>query len=118
MAKAVQDYDEMVRRMSQTAEIAGAGEIDLDRDPWQPRWRIETRWIEFECGCTAERARELVDPRPSDPIIFRGLPQQAVYSEVCDRHRPGMNKYVGFGAPGLTFEQWKRSRRALLMRKA
>lgn len=114
------DYDDIARRMETQATLAGdleGGHPDLPRDPWAPRWRISPRWVEFQCGCVAERVRELIEPKDYDPVIFRGLPQQAVYAECCDRHRPGMNKYVQFGAPGLTFEQWKRTRRPLLMGK-
>jgi hypothetical protein len=32
------------------------GDPDLMRDPWQPRWRIDSQWVEFECGCRCERA--------------------------------------------------------------
>jgi hypothetical protein len=112
------DRSDIARRM---VNIGLAGGVAYDPEEAEhtqgmPRWRISQRWVEFECGCSAERCLELhAMAQPWDPIIFRGLPQQAVYSEVCDRHRPGMNKFVGLGAPGLTFEQWKRARRATLM---
>jgi len=89
---------------------------DLPRDPWEPRWRLDAGWIEFECGCRAERCQVLKGARNYDPVIFRGQEQQAVYDWVCDRHAPGMNKYVHFGG-FVDFPQWKRSRRAILMGK-
>jgi hypothetical protein len=89
---------------------------ELPRDPWAPRWRVDAAWVEFECGCRAERCRDLKGAQQYDPIIFRGQPQQAVYDHVCDRHLPGMNKYVHFGH-FVDFQQWKRARRAILMGK-
>jgi hypothetical protein len=47
-------------------------------------------------------------------VIFRGLPEQAVYDYVCDRHGPGMNKIVRFSGY-LDFGQWRRTRKHLLM---
>jgi len=58
--------------------------------PGQPRWRLGVRWIEFECGCRAERCAKLIAPKKYDPIIFEGLPEQAVYDGVCDAHQQGM----------------------------
>lgn len=79
------------------------------------RWRIDQRWIEFDCGCRAERCQQLREyPMDWDPVIFRNLPEQAVYDDVCDLHGPSMNKYVGFGG-FVTFDQWKRERRDALM---
>lgn len=87
----------------------------LPRDPWEPRWRIDSHWIEFECGCRAERCiHPAIALRPSDPVIFRNLPEQAVYDFVCHRHGPGMNVYVRFQGFS-TFDQWRRERRHLLM---
>lgn len=89
---------------------------ELPRDPWEPRWALDATWVTFECGCRAERCRDLKGAKRYDPIIFRGLPQQAVYDGVCDRHLPGMNKYVHFGG-FVDFAQWARNRRAILMGK-
>lgn len=112
------DRSDIARRMESIGLATGQDvNPDLPPDPWTPRWRIEDRWIEFECGCRAERCRDLKNPQRFDPIIFRDLPQQAVYDSVCSRHMPGMNKYVQFGSPGLDFAQWKRIRRARLMGK-
>ena len=83
-----------------------------------PRWKISERWIEFECGCTAERFRELTDVRGSDPVIFEGLPEQALYVKVCDLHEASMYanrlSYGGF----KTFDQWYRARYRRLTGKA
>ena len=89
---------------------------ELPKDPWEPRWRMDAGWIEFECGCRAERCQVLHGARKYDPIIFRDLPEQAVYDWVCDRHAAGMNDYVHFGG-FVDFPQWKRTRRAILMGK-
>lgn len=80
-----------------------------------PRWRIDEKWIEFECGCRAERCRDLADPRDWDPIIFSGLPEQAVYDYVCHTHNPSMN--VRLMRHYVDFAQWHRYRRKQLMRK-
>lgn len=83
----------------------------------EPRWRIDARWIEFECGCRAERTDRLhTQPMPYDPIIFGGLPEMAVYDFVCHHHSPAMNKRLHFGHY-LTFDQWRRHRRHVLMGK-
>lgn len=113
------DITDIARRIERVATFApnpDEGNPDLPKDPWQPRWALKGNWVEFECGCVAERCSSLVDPRAFDPVIFRGLPQQAVYETVCHRHGPGMNKYVGFGH-FKTFEQWKSRRKNILMGK-
>jgi len=80
-----------------------------------PRWRIDSKWIEFECGCRAERFAKLFAPsRKSDPIIFEGLPEQALYDFVCHRHSPAMNVRVKFQGY-VDFNQWRRARRNLLL---
>ena len=109
------DRDAIARRMIEAQGAAGLDTSDvLPADPWQPRWGMDSRWVYFECGCVAERMRTLVKPRPFDPIVFRDLPEQAVYESVCQRHGPGMNKYVHFGGYA-DFVQWKKDRRAVLM---
>jgi hypothetical protein len=114
----INDRTEIARRM-EAVGLASGQEVnpDLPPDPWQPRWRIEANWIEFECGCRAERCLKLSNPKTTDPIIFGGTNQQAVYDFVCSRHMPGMNKWMGFGGPGLDFDQWRRYRRQFLMGK-
>lgn len=114
----IDDRTDIARRMERIGLAAGTDvNPDLPPDPWQPRWRIEAGWIEFECGCRAERCLELTDIRPTDPVIFAGTRQQAVYDYVCHRHGPGMNKWLGFGGKGQTFDQWRRRRRPILMGK-
>ena len=116
--------DSIARRMAdgyaQAAQAGAvsedeAGDPNLIRDPWQPRWRIDAQWVEFECGCRAERARPLrCEYVPGDAVIFQGQPEQAVYDFVCHRHGPGMNVIVKF-AGYADFAQWKRSRKHLLL---
>ena len=110
------DLDDIAGRMMATAAVSGDTDVNLEKDPWEPRWRIDATTVEFECGCRGERCRDLVGVKAYDPVIFRDLPQQAVYDWVCDRHMPGMNKYVHFGG-FVDFAQWKRNRRAVLMGK-
>lgn len=110
-----QDLSDIGRRMERVADSVGEDRA-LAYVPAPPgqRWKASERWIEFECGCRAEKCRTLHHPRPFDPIIFRGLPQQAVYEGTCDFHAPSMNVYVHFG--GFSdFAQWKANRRAVLM---
>lgn len=111
------DRTDIARRMQRVATLSGQDAGNLEKDPWQPRWSVKGRWIEFECGCRAEKCAVLVSPRPYDPIVFGGLPQQGVYDYVCHRHWPGMNKYVHFGR-FADFGQWRRTRRAILMGRA
>lgn len=109
------DRDDIARRMDKVGTLIGQeGNAELIPDLWQPRWRIDGKWIEFECGCRAERVRSLHQPEPWDPIIFPGTAQQAVYDSVCHRHAPGMNKRCHFGG-FVDFEQWRKARRAVLM---
>ena len=111
--------DDIASRMARLDEAAmpgteNVGSPDLPKDPWQPRWRLDSKWVEFECGCRALRAPRLaIPPEDFDAIIFRNLPQQAVYDAVCHRHGPGMNVYVHFGR-FATFDQWKNARFHLL----
>lgn len=79
----------------------------------QQRWRVDEKWIEFECGCRAERNRHLHGAQPWEPIIFVGLPEQAVYDFVCSTHNAGMN--VRFMGHFVDFGQWHRERRKKLM---
>jgi len=111
--------DDIAARMLRMDRMAMPGEEqsspDLPKDPWQPRWRIDTKWVEFECGCRALRfERPAVPLQNFDAVIFRDLPQQAAYDFVCHRHGPGMNKYVHFGH-FVTFEQWKKVRQHLIL---
>ena len=117
-------YDRIAGRMAANYGAAAAqgavapdeaGDPNLVRDPWQPRWRIDAQWIEFECGCRCERAFPLAVPQAvGDPVIFKDEPEQAVYDSVCARHGAGMNVMVRFGG-FADFAQWKRMRKHLLM---
>jgi hypothetical protein len=100
--------------MERQAAMANSDPGHMERDPNQPRWRIDKRWITFECGCVAERCPILIGAQPFDPVIFRDLPQQAVYDTVCHFHAPAMNVYVHFGR-FADFAQWRNARRAVLM---
>ena len=107
------------RRILGLAAQAGPDEAaiggDLVPDKVERPWTIDLRWVVFSCGCRAERMRVLAVPaHPGDPIIFRGLPEQAVYDSVCHFHGAGMNKMVRFSGFS-TFDQWKRTRKHLLM---
>ena len=118
----INDRDDIARRMEAIGLAGGnadAGHPDLPRDPWQPRWALDKngKWITFECGCVAERCTQLFGPAPYDPIIFEGLPQQAVYHSVCARHLPGMNKYVAFSGRYKDFATWGLARRKTLMNR-
>ena len=117
-----QDLTDIGRRMERVADSVNEDRA-LAYVPAPPgqRWKIDKRWVEFECGCRAERVapNPAFDAfvRPFDPVIFRGLPQQAVYEGTCDFHAPSMNVYVHFGR-FADFKQWKANRRPLLMGKA
>ena len=41
------DLSRIARRM-ETAQAAAGVEESLERDPWQPRWRIDPLVVEFE----------------------------------------------------------------------
>ena len=79
----------------------------------QPRWRVDAKWVEFECGCRAERCRDLKGVKSWDPVIFEGLPEQSLYDFVCHRHEPHMNKRLMGNY--VDFSQWRRNRRPLLI---
>jgi hypothetical protein len=115
--KATDDIAARMLRMDAAAMPGeqGGGNPDLPKDPWQPRWRLDEKWVEFECGCRAIRfARPAVPLENFDPVIFRDLPQQAAYDYACHRHGPGMNVYVHFGH-FATFDQWRRKRLHLIL---
>ena len=119
--------DKMLARMEKDAVTLGYSEafdppkyVGMDpqgKPVLLPRWRIDAKWIEFECGCRAEKFTKLSAPtHHTDPIIFENLPEQALYDYVCHHHTPAMNKRVhlnGF----VDFAQWHRSRRSLLLGK-
>ena|SRR5271167_1288450 len=122
------DRTDIARRMERvaTAGRADVGEMEIDNTvTTNQRWTLDARWVTFECGCVAERCLFLFGARPSDPVIFRNLPQQAVYAEVCDFHLPSMNVYCSFGRPWSVkgasapsswgWKEWKANRRNVLM---
>jgi len=114
------DRTDIARRMVTVADAARAdvGDMEIDNTVnTNQRWTIDERWVTFECGCVAERCMFLFGERPFDPVIFRKLPQQAVYEKVCQFHGPSMNFRLGMGG-FKTFDQWKKWRRALLMGRA
>jgi hypothetical protein len=115
------DRTDIARRMLRVADAAKAdvGEMEIEENKAHPnqRWKIDARWVTFECGCVAERCPILYGAKPFDPVIFRGLPQQAVYEQVCHAHAAGMNNYVHFGR-FADFAQWKRTRRNVIMGRA
>jgi hypothetical protein len=117
--------DALLRRMERRATLLSPGEDwtvcpydQTTRDGKPMRWKLSSRWIEFECGCAAERFRELVDVQRYDPVIFMGLPEQALYTKVCEFHQPGVYRarlsYGGF----KDFDQWYRARYRRLTMKA
>ena len=80
-----------------------------------PRWKLSLRWIEFECGCVSERSTTLKGMKPWDPVIFVGLPEQAVYLKCCDKHLPYMNYRLGTGGVYKDFADWLARRRKVLL---
>jgi hypothetical protein len=108
--------DQVIRRIHEQARMANTDPeeaVGLAEFGNNPRWRMTTRDIEFECGCTARRFRSLVGVKDFDPIIFKGLPEQAVYHRPCSAHEAGMNKYIKFGG-FVDFQQWKAARFRLI----
>ena len=109
--------DPIIKRMVERAILLGQDPNDVvgetEATP-APKYSLSSRWITFECGCTCERATELFGAEPFDPVIFRDLPEQAVYEKVCAWHNPKMNEYVRFGG-FVDFDQWYRNRRNQLL---
>ena len=110
--------DRVLRRMeAQAVQLGDFSQFEECKYNGEPRWRVDTRWVEFECGCRAERGAALVDYYPWEPVIFYGLPEQAVYEGVCDFHAPAMNKRLGMGGKYKDFVSWRMLRRKTLMGK-
>lgn len=108
--------DPIIRRIQDVAVRANEDPefaSDLAAFGRHPRWRLSQKWIEFQCGCRAQRFRTLQGAKPFDPIIFRGLPEQAVYDLPCEPHEAGLNDYVKFGGY-VDFKQWRNSRLRLI----
>jgi hypothetical protein len=106
--------DRMAARAESMGESADWVDCPMPGDRGFPRWRLSARWVEFECGCVAERCIPTYGAETFDPVIFRELPEQAVYLSVCHAHAPGMNVYVHFGG-FADFDQWARYRRDTIM---
>ena len=106
------DRTAIARRMERLARLSGTDPAEWTECPHLPnkRWRLDSRWVEFECGCAARRALALVDPRPWEPVIFVGLPEQAVYSRVCDRHAMMMDYRINMGGGPRDFATWRKER--------
>lgn len=101
--------DTLFRRME-----AKALEHDAPEAMDQGGYFMDAVWIVFPCGCRAERVATLrCQPRAGDPVIFVGLPEQAVYDAVCREHEePLVYRLMG---RYRTFDQWKRDRRPQLI---
>lgn len=114
------DRSQIAYKMDATQAQARKSMGDIDKflvpDPRTPRWRIDSKWIEFECGCRAERCMKLYGATMADPVIFRDTPQQAVYDYGCAVHVMALGVYCHF-AGYADFTQWKLHRRARLMGK-
>ena len=61
------------------------------------KYDITSNWIKFECGCLCRRIPRAFKVKASDPIIFLGTPQLAVYHSTCNFHEASMNKHLGLG---------------------
>ena len=104
--------DPILRRIQDMAVKAGEDPqeaAELAAFGRHPRWKLSTKWIEFDCGCYCQRFRELKNVQDFDPIIFKGLPEQAVYDRPCAPHEAGLNDYVKFGHY-VDFQQWRNAR--------
>ncbi len=117
--------DNLLARMEKTARQLGGLEFTDSPFlvPGAPRWHLSERWITFECGCVAERVRELRGVKEFDPVIFTdpaSREYQAIYESVCEKHRARMNTRTSIGRDqnGVQyrdFKDWYTRRRALLI---
>lgn len=112
--------DPIIQRYVKNAVLLGENPnevVDLAKiGSGGPKWTVEANWVTFQCGCRCERARTLYGAKAFDPVIFRDLPEQAVYDGVCDWHSPKMNEFVRFGG-FIDFAQWKLHRRRKILGK-
>ena len=110
--------DQIEQRLERQA-LATGDESGFVSSPLRgdPRWRVDRKWIEFECGCRAERCAVLFDEYGWDPVIFRKMPEQAVYDYVCAFHEPKMNHRIAMGGKYKDFGTWRTMRRNRLMGK-
>lgn len=118
MPRALADVAALRDRVERRAAATGDRlTLDAMERPGYMRWRMDARWLEFACGCRAERVRLTVRPLKWEPVIFEGLPEEAVYDYVCRAHEPEMNKRVGLGGY-RDFAQWRTHGRSRLVRYA
>jgi len=119
--------DRILRKLEQEAVLLGEDNSQFSQAKYigvdengkpvaRPRWRLDSKWIEFDCGCRGERCKKLFGKKDFDPVIFDGLPEQAVYDFVCSKHEPYMNKRLRLGGY-VTFKDWYEKRRSSLMGK-
>jgi len=109
------EADRIIRNYEQAAKMGDdSGYVDCSY-AGLPRWRLTKRWVEFECGCTSERRIKLNGMQPWDPVIFVGLPEQAVYFRCCDKHRVMMDFRIGMSGIYKDFPDWLDKRRKVLM---
>lgn len=104
--------DRVERRVEQTGELEV---LEAMTRRGYMRWSMDARWVEFACGCRAERVHLTTRPHKWEPVIFEGLPEEAVYDYVCHAHEPEMNKRIGLGGY-RTFAQWRTYGRSRLVR--
>ena len=106
------DRTAIAQRMERLAIMSKTDPAEWTDCPHLPgkRWRLDDRWVEFECGCAARRCVRLVNPKPWEPIIFVNLPEQAVYSKCCERHRLMMDYRINMGGGPRDFDTWRRER--------
>lgn len=118
--------DAMLARMEASARDLGTLEwLDsplLRRGHGIPRWRLSERWVEFECGCVAERiSPDAIAPYERwEPVIFDEptpgiIEYLAVYDQCCSHHRPAMDRRISLGGRYSTFDSWYLGRRYALM---
>jgi len=109
---AINAKDRVINRLKDQARQSGKSideVVGMAEEARAPRWRVDSQNIEFECGCVGRRFKDIYWVQNYDPIIFKDLPEQAVYYEVCSLHLAEMNKRVKFG--GFTdFQQWRDNR--------
>ena len=112
------EADATLRRMEERATVLYPGDDwtvcpypQDTRDGKPMRWKLSPTYIEFECGCAATRCQKFyAEPKRWDPVIFRGLPECALYCKVCDYHAgPIYRTRLAYG-PFKTFDQWYRAR--------
>lgn len=112
----VNSRDQVINRLKEQARQSGKSVdevVGMAEEARAPRWRVSSSSIEFECGCVGRRFADIYWVQNYDPIIFKDMPEQAVYDQVCSLHLPEMNKRVKFGG-FVDFQQWKNKRFRIL----